>query len=253
MRAYDRAQRFGPILRGELHDHDDDEDENDGGGIAISVHVSRQRHIRVDNSRRWFAYRRYFTRARHTCALSGVSECTKSYHLITVRININSIFITLHLPLCGKSFCHFWHSHSHTRAQRPDTCTCTQRFSQPIPGIMSRRRALRTTYTRHPQMTMYFEVHQTNDLKQNAFTAHDHSLSQRFLGARKKKHAQTTATCTQISSSHSKLTRNWLLFFRHLLLSPLNYSNYDNKLRWNCAHSEFRCSRIVSIRIVFSG
>lgn len=52
------------------------------------------------------------TRAHHACALSGVSECTKSYHLIAIHININSIFITLHLPLCGKSFCHIWHTHT---------------------------------------------------------------------------------------------------------------------------------------------
>lgn len=99
-------QRFGPILRAvNLHE------------THCSISLSRQKHIRAPTipDGGLPVPEVLHTRFTHSHSasiyvggvLSGVSKCTKSYHLIAIRININSIFITLHLPLCGKSFCHF--------------------------------------------------------------------------------------------------------------------------------------------------
>lgn len=201
--------------------------------------IASKAHIRVDNSRRCFFfffllrwYRRCFTRATRnksassTCALCQVSvNCTESYHLIAIRININSIFITLHLPLCGcKVFAIF--------------DTRTQHFS--LQPILWERNCLVAGY-----VTMYFEVHRTNDPKQNVFTALTTIRYRKDFGEKLPRDAKTCHTNLFIAFKTNSQLAVWVFFLLCCWIflfpfSSLNYSNYDNKLRWNGAHSECR-------------
>lgn len=136
-------------------------------------------------------------------------KCRKSSHLITIHININSIFITLHLPLCGKSFCHFWHTHGTRRVQ---------------PNSSGSRSSTLYSSTKKRWLCSTFEVHQLNDPKQNVFTAHDHLLSPRETKKKtqkislKRQTRSDTKMHTQISAAHSKLTRNC----HHFIYSSLS-------------------------------